>query len=170
MADGAGVGETAGDAEDGRDCVLVDSSAWISFFRDPEAAVGALVDQLLEEERVAIVGVVRAELLQGARSEAELERLSVLLDALEPLPDPDTLWEQVARLGYDLRRSGVNGVGIPDLLVAVTAVAHRVPVLTLDADVRRIADVYPFRLVAVAAPDERDTGAAEPAEGPPQPK
>ena len=128
------------------DLVLVDTSAWIAFFRDPESAVGALVDRLLDEDCAAIVPVVRAELLQGARSEAEFERLGRLLGALELLREPDDVWDRVARLGYDLRRHGVNGVGIPDLLVAAAAVEHDVPVLTLDADFARVTAVCALRL------------------------
>jgi hypothetical protein len=131
------------------DRVLVDSSAWIAFFRERNAPVGAVVDRLLEEERGAVVPVVRAEILQGARSSAELERLGRLFDALELLPDPPDLWQQVARLGFDLRRGGVDGVGVPDLLVAAAALAHDVPVLTLDRDFRRIGGIVPLRLVAV---------------------
>lgn len=47
--------------------VMVDSSAWIEFFRHGEGAVGDCVSRLLDEDRIALCGMVELELLQGAR-------------------------------------------------------------------------------------------------------
>ena len=129
------------------DCVLVDTSAWIAFFRSDDVPAVGVVDRLLESERVAIAGVVRAELLQGCRSEKDYARLSRLLDALHLLPEPPDLWERVARLGFRLRRAGVNGVGIADQVIAVTASANDAAILSLDAPFPLIAGVLSISLV-----------------------
>lgn len=63
------------------------------------------------------------------------------------VPDPADLWERVARLGFLLRRKGVNGAGIPDLLIAVTAATGDAAVFSLDAHFSRIAGVFPVSLL-----------------------
>lgn len=128
------------------DRVLVDTSAWLEFFRHPGSPVAALVDRLLEDDLVASAGVVRAELLQGARSAADFDRLGVLLSALPDLGSPADAWLSIARLGFRLRRGGANGIGLPDLWVAVTAIESDAEVLTLDAHFDAIALVSPLRL------------------------
>ena len=113
--------------------VLIDSSAFIEFFREGDSDLAETVDQLLEARLAAVCGVVKAELLQGTRSEREFKRLGRMLDALPCLPEPDDRWSRVARLGFDLRRQGVNGVRVPDLLISVVALHADVPLLHRDA-------------------------------------
>jgi len=135
-----------------RDLVLIDTTAWIEFFRRqapgrPHEPVADVVDRLLRDDRVASPGVVRAELLQGARSVREKESLGRQLAATHDLPDPPDLWARVADLGYALRRKG-HDVRIPDLVIAAVAQAYDVPVLTLDRHFTAIASVAPLRLQA----------------------
>jgi predicted nucleic acid-binding protein len=56
------------------DKVLVDTSAWIEFFRkkDPWYSV---IAGLMDDKRVCCSGIILAELIQGAKSEKELEIL-----------------------------------------------------------------------------------------------
>ena len=62
--------------------VLVDTSAWIDFFRRTEGEVGDTVANLVEEDQAVMTGPVLAELLRGVRSAKEGEELRVLLEAL----------------------------------------------------------------------------------------
>ncbi|MFC1706798.1 PIN domain-containing protein [Planctomycetota bacterium] len=130
------------------DRVLVDTSAWIEFFRKGDSHVAGVVDQLLHNDLIAIPGVVRAEILQGARQHKEYDSLAKLIDALPRLNDPDDLWEQVSQLGFALRLKGLGGLGIPDLIIAVHARHHEARVLTLDRHFRAMADVVPLELLA----------------------
>ena len=126
------------------DLVVIDTSGWIEFFRGTAHPSAALVDRLLFEDRVAITGVIRAELLQGARSQAQKAVLDRQLAATARLADPADLWDRVADLGYTLRRKGFE-VRIPDLAIAVVAMAHDVPVLSLDEHFETIAGVSTLR-------------------------
>lgn len=126
--------------------VLIDTSAWVEFFRGGESDVASLVDQLLAEDLAATTGVIRAELLQGARSKKDYDRLADLLTSLEQIPEPADTWSQVAHLGYSMRRSGQSGIGIPDLLVAVVAIAGGSPVLSLDKHFEAISRTTDLKL------------------------
>jgi hypothetical protein len=130
--------------------VLVDTSAWIEFFRSPDSPVGNLIDELLSHDLAAICGVVYAELLQGTRTVNEYSKLDGLLKALPLLAPGDSLWSKTAEAGFLLRRKGISGVGIPDLLIAVTAWDNDVGVLTLDEHFQSISQVRSLRLIGHA--------------------
>jgi len=112
--------------------ILVDTSAWIEFFRD-RAPVAATVDALLAEDEVALCGPVVTELRRGLRSARERSRVLELLEGCHLLAQPDDLWTEAGELGALLGRRGTT-VKSMDLLVATYAMAHSVPVLTVDAD------------------------------------
>lgn len=108
--------------------VLIDTSAWIDFFRDAASPCGLVVDCLLEENLVCICNFVLVELVAAARTKKEYDDLFDSLSALPMLSDPPDMWRRVAKAGFTLRRKGVNGVGIPDLIIAAVSQAHDVPV------------------------------------------
>ena len=51
--------------------VLVDTCAWIDFFKSQTGSLGNQVAELIEVNQAAITGVVIAELLQGIKHENE---------------------------------------------------------------------------------------------------
>jgi hypothetical protein len=116
--------------------ILVDTSAWIDFFRgrDPLARV---VDQLLDADEVALCGPVITELRRGLRSRTERARVLPLLDGCHRLDQPPALWEEAGELGALLGRRGAT-VKLLDLLIAAYALSHGVAVLTRDLDFERM--------------------------------
>ena len=48
--------------------VLIDSSAWINYFRHGTDKIADEVNLLLEEDRVVLCGMVELEILQGIKS------------------------------------------------------------------------------------------------------
>jgi tRNA(fMet)-specific endonuclease VapC len=110
--------------------MLVDTSAWIEFFRDRDPFASA-VDAAIEANDAALCGPIITELRRGFRSKAERGRVLPLLGACHLLPDPPSLWEEAGDLGFSLGRSGVTLRSF-DLLIAAYALAHSVPLLTAD--------------------------------------
>ncbi|MGE5189489.1 MAG: PIN domain-containing protein [Gemmatimonadota bacterium] len=110
--------------------MLVDTSAWIGFFRKKEPYYGTVL-QLIDDDRVCCAGLVIGELLQGAKSEKELDVLKNFLHVFEFLPETPRLWKEAGELSYSLRRKG-EAVGLSDCLLAVAAAAHGAEILTLD--------------------------------------
>jgi predicted nucleic acid-binding protein len=117
--------------------ILVDTSAWIAFFRDRGPVAGA-VDQALEEDEAALCGPVVTELHRGFISAAERNKTIPLLSSCHQLAQPAELWNEAGDLGFALARKGLS-VRSLDLLIATYALSHRVPILTLDGDFRLIA-------------------------------
>jgi hypothetical protein len=112
--------------------ILVDTSAWIDFFRGRQPLADR-VDDLLADNEVALCGPVVTELRRGLRSTAERRRLIPLLDGCHQLAQPEWLWEEAGELGFALARKGVT-VKTLDLLIAIWALGHGVPLLATDAD------------------------------------
>jgi predicted nucleic acid-binding protein len=111
---------------------LVDTSAWIDFFRGRGPAAPR-VDALLEDDELALCGPVTTELRRGLRSAAERARVLPLLAGCHLLAMPPDLWNEAGELGCFLGRKG-TAVKSLDLLIATYALAHDVPLLTRDAD------------------------------------
>lgn len=116
--------------------ILVDTSAWIDFFRGVEP-LASRVDALLADDEVAICGPILTELRRGLRSAGERRRVLGLLVACHDLPQPAELWAEAGDLGFALRRRGTT-VKTFDLLIATWALGTGLPLLTGDADFRLI--------------------------------
>jgi predicted nucleic acid-binding protein len=117
--------------------ILVDTSAWIAFFRD-RGRVAAIVDRALEDDEAALCGPVLTELRRGFVSTAERSKTIPLLFACHQLPQPASLWDEAGDLGFALARNGVTVKSL-DLLIAAYALTHDIPILTLDRDFQLIA-------------------------------
>ena len=117
--------------------ILIDTSAWISFFRDRGPAAAA-VDQALEDDEAALCGPVLTELRRGFATTAERNRTIPLLSACHQLAQPANLWDEAGDLGFVLARKGIT-VKTLDLLIAIHALSHRITILTLDSDFRLMA-------------------------------
>lgn len=119
--------------------VLVDSSAWVDFFRGRADAVRRL-DALLADDRAATTGVIAAEVVSAARTRSEFDELRALFAALPQARPPDDLWDRVAESRFALARQGVRAHHV-DLAIAVTAAASGHQLLTRDRDFVAIARV-----------------------------
>jgi predicted nucleic acid-binding protein len=124
--------------------VLVDTSAWIAFFRGERAAVERL-DPLLAEGDAAVCGPTFAELVSGAPSPADSRRLATLLQGLEWLEPAAAIWERIAATRFALARAGKQSA-LLDLFIATTAADHDAELLTRDRDFVDIAAVIPLQL------------------------
>ena len=112
--------------------VLVDTSVWILALRkSPLAPVRDEVDHLLAENRVAIVPMIRLELLGGTKSANEFERLKGRLDALRQIPADEANWEIAAELSFKLRQRG-KVIPYADILIGSAAILANALLLHAD--------------------------------------
>jgi len=112
------------------DKILVDTSAWIEFFRKKEPWYSA-ISGLMDERRVCCSGIILAELIQGAKSQKELEVLRDFRHVFEFLDESVDLWQAAGELSNTLQRKG-RSVGLSDCYLAASAKAHKARILTLD--------------------------------------
>lgn len=125
--------------------VLVDTSVWIHFFRHAPSAEAKVLDGLLAAGSVATCAPVRAEVISGAPTKQEFQRLRKLFAVLTLLDPPPGIWSHIEEHRFHLARNGMQ-VSLVDLWIAVTADFHRVSLWTLDKDFTSIKTVIPVRL------------------------
>jgi len=115
--------------------ILIDTSAWIAFFRGMEPAADH-IDRCLASNTAAICGPILTELRRGLRPN-ERERVLSLLEGCMLLSQPSDLWHEAGELGVRIKGKGATLKTI-DLLIATYALAHGIPLFTLDADFEHI--------------------------------
>src|SRR3712207_4737112 len=114
------------------DLILVDTSVWVRYLRrNPPPEIVRQVHEWLDAGRVATTEIIKIELLQAARTDAEYERLRAPLEALHLLSPDAAAWATAARNGYQLHRAGII-VPLTDLIIATLAQQAAATVAHLD--------------------------------------
>ena len=122
--------------------VLVDSSVWIDYFRAGHHATD--LEGLLDDNRIVTNDLILAELIPALQLRRQT-RLINLLRELERNPlQPD--WDEIVRLQTTCLRLGINGVGIPDLLIAQHAMQNDLQLMARDRHFRKLAIHAPLQL------------------------
>ncbi len=112
--------------------ILIDTSAWIEFFRGRQP-LSSRVDAAIADNDAAYCGPIDAEIRRGLIHERDRRQVLTLLQGCHFLSQPDGLWLEAGDIGFALRKSGVTCKTM-DLLIAAYALAHSVPLLTKDKD------------------------------------
>lgn len=124
--------------------VLVDSCVWASFFAKPDSVEKHAVDQLLDLDRVALVGPIVAEVLTGFRRADQAGWVASRLRMANYIETNWDDWRATADLGRELASKG-NRIPLTDLLVAAAAQRRRVFVYTTDPHFDLIPDLMRYR-------------------------
>lgn len=124
--------------------ILIDTSAWIEFLRDTGSRTAGTVEQLLSDD-LATCGVVRMELLAGARDEAHLLQLRRLLAMATDLRIMAEDYETAAALYRRCRINGETVRRLTDCLIAAIAIRNDTPLLHRDQDFSALARATALR-------------------------
>lgn len=130
--------------------VLVDTSVWVSMVRGEAGPAVRQLGRLMADDGVLAHGLIRAEFLSGARDFHEYARFDELFAGVPLLADPPDLWDRLAKARFRLARLGIQAAGA-DLVLALAAEHHRVPLLSLDKDFLRFRRALRFDLHSPAS-------------------
>lgn len=121
--------------------VLVDSSAWIEFLRGTGSETHQRVRGLVSGSYpIAVTEPVVFELLMGAETDAEAERLRRFLVSFDLRPFRGIRdAERAAEVYRGCRRAGRTIRSSVDCMVAAVALRDGLPVLSADRDFEAIA-------------------------------
>jgi len=108
--------------------VLVDSSAWIDYFRG--AGEADTIDLLIEENLIVTNDLILAELVPALRIQKQ-RRLIALLREVKRYP-VQIDWDDIEQMQITCMRNGINGIGIPDLMIAQNAIQNNLHLLARD--------------------------------------
>lgn len=111
--------------------VLVDTCIWAQFFNRPQSPAKRAVDDLIDEDRAALVGPILFEVLLGFRREEQANWAASMLQGVHYVDVRWDDWLDAARLG---RRLIANGHQLPlsDLVVTVVALTRKAEVYSTD--------------------------------------
>lgn len=97
------------------------------------------IEELLLESDVAINGMIELELLGGARSEKEYNRLKNRLEALYYVEADRPLWYLASKIAFDLKRKGMS-IPYPDIVIAASALKEGAVLIHADSHFDLIAE------------------------------
>lgn len=122
--------------------VLVDTSVWVEYFRSGNNH--DQLDFLIDENLVVINNLILAELIPflKVRNQRELIGLLNKINKLEIMVN----WEQLIDYQYKCLQKGINGIGIPDLIIAQNTKQNQCSLYSLDNHFNLMQDVLTIKL------------------------
>ena len=127
-----------------QDLVLVDTCIWIQFFNRPQSREKHAVDELLDEDRAALIGPLLAEVLQGFPKKAQADWVASVLRGVHYLELTWDHWRAAAHLGSQLASRG-HQLPLSDLATAAVAIDSNQAVYSSDPDFDLIPNLKRFR-------------------------
>ncbi len=117
--------------------VLFDTNVLIDYWHQPKE----LLKLNITPENFALCGIVRTELLHGAKDD-EVDKLLTFFKSFKNLINDDYDWEGTGFILQTLRSKGLN-VPLSDALIAFTAMKYDIPLWTRDNLFKFIQGYFP---------------------------
>lgn len=127
--------------------VLIDTSAWIEYFRATGSVAATEVRRLLTDDAQSVVTCepIAMEILSGAVDDNSHARLERLVNGLPSLKVDDSVdFRSAAAIYRSGRKSGKTIRSINDCLIAALAIRHDAVLVHRDADFDSIAAFTPL--------------------------
>lgn len=124
--------------------ILIDTSAWIEYFRATGSTAAVEVRRLLSDEadQLAMCEPVAMEILCGATNDDTRTRLERLVNGLPSLSVDNAVdFRTAADIYRTARRAGETIRSINDCLIAAVAIRHHARIVHRDADFAVIARI-----------------------------
>ncbi|MCD6272262.1 MAG: PIN domain-containing protein [Deltaproteobacteria bacterium] len=123
--------------------VLVDTSIWIEYFRNRNNL--EKLDFLIDENLIVANDLILAELIPflKIRNQQKLIKLLHKINKLEIVVN----WSQLIDYQYKCIKNGINGIGIPDLIIAQNAKQNHCSIYSLDNHFNRMKNILNIKLV-----------------------
>jgi predicted nucleic acid-binding protein len=109
---------------------LVDTNVLINALNGKQGHRELLRDQVAQGHRLGTCTVILAELFSGIKP-ADLSTIEAFASTLTWYPASPAIARRAGRLRYEYLRRGVT-IGLPDLLIAATALEHGLTLLTVN--------------------------------------
>ena len=122
--------------------VIVDTSAWVEYFRS--GSNYEVVDFLIDENLVVTNDIILVELIPFLK----IRRQNKLVRLLNNIKKNELIanWEQIIEFQTKCLRKGLNGIGIPDLLIAQNAKQNNAKIYSMDKHFELLKPVIKIHL------------------------
>jgi len=122
--------------------VLVDTSIWIDYFRDAKNSQD--LDVLIDENLIVTNDIILAELVPYLKIKKQTKVINLLHEVNRvPLK---IHWEEIIEFQVKCLKSGANGVGVSDLIIAQNAKHNDCKVYSLDKHFRLLNQILKVKL------------------------
>ena len=122
--------------------VLVDTSIWIDYFRDGNNSKD--LELLIDENLIVTNDIILAELIPYLKIKKQTKLVKLLYEITQTAID--IRWEEIIEFQVKCLKSGANGVGIPDLIIAQNAKQNNCKIYSLDKHFRLLNKVLKVNL------------------------
>ena len=123
--------------------VLVDSSIWIDYFRGGKNSNE--LDCFIDENILVINDLILTELVPFLKIKKQ-RKIIVLLNAIDKL-ELNINWTQLIDYQHKCLKKSINGVGIPDLIIAQSAIQNHCEIYSLDNHFKMIQQAINLKLI-----------------------
>jgi len=123
--------------------VLVDTSVWIEYFRSGNNL--EKLDVIIDENLVVINDFILAELIPFLRIRNQRKIIKLLnnINKLELL----IKWDEIIDYQFKCLKNGLNGVGVPDLIIAQNAKQNHCDIYSLDSHFKLLKKIIKIKLI-----------------------
>ena len=118
--------------------ILVDSNILIDYYRNRKSELAKKIDSL----PIALCGVVKSEVLHGARTNNEINNILASFGTFDLLHTDEYDFEGVGFMLQTLRENGIT-LPLADVIIAFCAIKYDVPLWTQDGHFKLIQGLYP---------------------------
>lgn len=123
--------------------VLVDTSIWVDYFRS--GSNSEKLDFLIDENLVVTNDLILAELIPFLK----IRNQEKIIDLLRNIKKFDLLinWDQIIEYQYKCLKKGLNGIGIPDFIIAQNAKQNYSEIYSLDNHFILMKEILAIRIL-----------------------
>ncbi len=122
--------------------VLVDTSVWIDYFRGGKNS--DKLDLLIDENLVLTNDLILTELIPYLKLKKQNKVIGLLNEVSKNEMNID--WKQITDFQALCLQKGINGVGIPDLIIAQNALQNDCEIYSLDSHFEMIESIINIRV------------------------
>jgi hypothetical protein len=128
--------------------VLVDTCVWSQALRhkDPDSELIAKLQDLINDGRVSIIGLIRQEILSGISNAEQFNKLKDILASFEDIPLGTEHFERAAEFSNVCRKKGIQGSTV-DFLICAVANLENLEIFTTDTDFENYSKFLPISLL-----------------------
>ncbi len=122
--------------------VLVDTSIWIDYFRGGDDSIQ--MDFLIDENLLVTNDLILTELIPFLKVRNETRVINLLYNINRLVLTIN--WNEIIDYQYECLKNGLNGVGIPDLLITQNAKQNNCKIYTLDNHFYLMKDILSLQI------------------------
>ena len=122
--------------------ILIDSSVWIDYFQSGEKTQA--LDNLIDQGLIASNDLILTELLPFLMIKKQHSLINTLNAVKNFSLNID--WSEIQDFQLKCLKSGLNGVGIPDLIIAQNALQNDSYIYSLNKHFRYLEELIHIRL------------------------